>query len=279
LAWRPVPVSAGYLGYAGTTGADYIDYIIADAIAIPPENDAFFSEKVVRLPHCFFPSDTVGRGSGPVPSRAAEGLPESAFVFCSFNNSYKITPPLFDIWMRLLHTVASSVLWLRVENPGARISLAQEAAKRGIDASRLIFSERAPREAHIVRLALADLFLDSTPYNAHTTCNDALAAGLPVLTVIGKSFGARVAASMLTASGLTELIAPDLAAYEALAVELAHHPERLAAMRQHLARTRGENPLFDIAGLTRALERAYVTMFERAAAGLPPESFAVEAGG
>jgi protein O-GlcNAc transferase len=273
LACRPAPLAVSYLGYAGTLGADYVDYLLADAVAVPPQCERFYSEKIVRLPHCFFPTDTIDRGLAPRPTRAAAGLPEKSFVFCTFNNSYKITPELFDIWMRLLAAVEDSVLWLRVELPAARNNLRWEAEQRGVSAHRLIFAERAERGAHMARIPLADLFLDSTPYNAHTTCNDALWAGLPVLTCPGRSFASRAAASMLTVAGTEELIVPDLKAYEALALALARNPERLAGLRNKLSGR--DHPLFDMAALSRAIETAYQTMWQRHVSGQKPESFSV----
>jgi len=277
LSWRTVPVTVNYLGYSGTLGADYIDYIIADPYVVPTGHEGYFSEKVVRLPYCFFPSDSKGRGEA-APTRAAEGLPDEAFVFCTFNNTYKITPEMFDVWMRLLQAVEDSVLWLRVEKPVARGNLRLEAEQRGVSAERLIFGARAPRELHLARIALADLFLDSTPYNAHTTANDALWAGLPLVTCPGLSFASRVAGSMLTVSGVPELIAPDLADYERLALELARSPERLKALRQRLVEGRSRNPLFDVEGLCRQLESAYATMWDIHTTGQKPHDFSVNMG-
>ena len=275
LSYRPAPIAVNYLGFSGTAGADYVDYIIADAQVVPPGHEAFFSERIVRLPHCLFPTDSQGREVEQKPMRAEEGLPEDAFVFCTFNNSYKITPELFDIWMRLVRGVDGSVLWLRVEKPVARNNLRLEAERRGVSPARLIFGERAERERHLARIALADLFLDSVPYNAHTTANDALWVGLPMVTCPGRSFASRVAASMLTVSNAEELIARDLGAYESLALELARSPERLAAIREHLTKTRPQNPLFDTPALCRALESAYRTMWDIHAKGQKPGGFSV----
>jgi predicted O-linked N-acetylglucosamine transferase (SPINDLY family) len=259
-------------------GADYIDYIIADAQVIPPESDHFYTEKVVRLPGCFMPSDTAGRAlPAPLP-RAEAGLPETGFVFCGFNASYKIAPELFDVWMRLLGAVDGSVLWLNVGNAKARINLCAEAEARGVSSGRLIFASRVDgRAQHFDRIALADLFLDTLPYNAHATASDMLWAGVPVLTCMGRSFASRVAASMLTAIGTEELIAHDLDAYEALALGLARSPEWLAAVRAKLAKNRAGHPLFDMASFCRALEAAYRTMWDLHLDGKKPESFSVEA--
>ena len=275
LSYRPVPITVNYLGFSGTTGADYVDYIIADPQVVPPGSEGFYVEKIARLPHCFFPTDSRGRDIGPKPTRAEEGLPEDAFVFCTFNNSYKITPELFDVWMRLVRAVEGSVLWLRVEKPVARNNLRLEAERRGVDPERLVFGERAERERHLARIALADLFLDSVPYNAHTTANAALWAGLPMVTCPGRSFASRVAASMLTVFKAEELIVPDLATYENLALELARSPERLAAIRERLTRARPCNPLFDTNALCRALESAYFTMWDIHLKGQKPRGFSV----
>jgi len=275
LSYRPAPIAVSYLGFSGTTGADYVDYIVADSYVIRPDDEQFFSEKIVRLPHCFFPTDSTGRNFEPKPARAEEGLPEDGFVFCTFNSSFKITPEMFDVWMRLLKAVEGSVLWLRTDKPAACNNLRLEAERRGVSPDRMIFGDRAPRERHLARIALADLFLDSTPYNAHTTANDALWAGLPLVTCLGNSFASRVAASMLTVAKAEELIAPDLAAYESLALSLARSPERLAALRQGLVAGRAANPLFDTKALTRQLERAFETMWEIHTKGQKPRGFSV----
>jgi predicted O-linked N-acetylglucosamine transferase (SPINDLY family) len=204
-------------------------------------------------------------------ARAAEGLPESAFVFCCFNSAYKITPDVFDIWMRILARVEGSVLWLFEENPWACVNLRNEAARRGIAPQRLVFAKSLPLAEHLARHRLADLFLDTLPYNAHTTASDALWAGLPVLTRTGETFASRVAASLLRATGLPELITSTASEYEELAVDLAHHPERLHALRQRLQQNRPTAPLFDCQSFTRHLESAYTAIFERYHASLPPD--------
>lgn len=275
LAYRPAPVSALYLGYPGTSGAQYIDYIIADAHVIPAASEVFYSEKVVRLPHSFFPVDSRGDRAGRCPSRAEENLPPDGFVFCTFNSNHKFTPEIFDVWLRLVRSVEGSVLWLRVENPQAQANLRAEAERRGVGQNRLVFAARAERERHLARIALADLFLDTTPYGAHSTANDALWAGVPVVTCLGRGFASRVAASMLTVSRAEELIVPDLATYESLALELARSPARLAAIREHLTKTRRDNPLFDTAALCRELESAYDTMWDIHRKGQKPRGFSV----
>lgn len=276
LAARPAPLIVNYAGHPGTLGADWADYILADPVVVPPGGEAHFSESVVRLPNCYLPSDT-RFAVAPTPIRAAAGLPEEGFVFCSFNHAYKITPEIFDIWMRLLQQTAGSVLWLLVEDATARRHLRTEAEARGVAAGRLVFADRLPREDYLARLALADCFLDTLPCNAHTTASDALWMGLPLVTCLGNSFAARVAGSMLRAAGLEELITRDLAAYEATALALARTPERLNALRRKLAESRTSQPLFDMARLARHIERAFETMSQRHLQGLAPAGFDVPA--
>lgn len=260
LAHRPAPVQLSWLGYPGTTGADFIDAILADRIALPPSQQDFYSEKIVHLPDSFFPVDSK-RPLGAPPSRAQAGLPPDGFVFCGFNNGWKINAPLFDCWMRILKAVPGSVLWLRT---GAEEILRHEAAARGVGPERLIFAPYVPMDVHHARHQLADLFLDALPYNAHTTAADALWAGLPVLTQMGETFAGRVAASLVTAAGLPELVTHSAAEYATLAVALAHDPVRLNTLRKKLAASRSEAPLFDTARLAHDLEAAYVTLLEKA---------------
>jgi predicted O-linked N-acetylglucosamine transferase (SPINDLY family) len=277
LAWRPAPVQVNYLGYPGTLGASFIDYLLADRWLIPPEDEAFYTEKVVRLPHSYQPNDDRMPAPGPAPDRAAAGLPPSGLVFCCFNNSYKITPEVFGVWMRILQRVPGSVLWLLEDTAAAARHLRREAEGRGVDPQRLVFAPRADLAAHLARHALADLFLDTLPYNAHVTASDALRAGVPLVTCSGTGFAGRVAASLLHACGLPELVTQDLAQYEALAVRLATDPVRLAALRATLARQRGTQPLFDTRLSCRHLEAAYTAMWQRQQAGLPPAPFDVSA--
>jgi predicted O-linked N-acetylglucosamine transferase (SPINDLY family) len=276
LARRPAPVQINYLGYPGTMGAPYVDYIVADAIIIPEEHKPFYSEKVVHLPHTYQPNDS----KRAVPQRSFErtelGLPADSVVLCCFNNCYKITPPVFDSWMQILKGAANSVLWLFEENAIAPNNLKREAAARGIDPQRLIFAARMPHDDHLARLRHADLFLDTAPYNAHTTASDALWMGLPLVTRIGDTFAGRVAASLLTAMGVPELVTSSVEAYEALAIELAGNPERRAAIKRKLAANRQTAPLFDTTRYTRHVEAAYVAMYERWQAGLPPADIAVQ---
>jgi predicted O-linked N-acetylglucosamine transferase (SPINDLY family) len=259
LAQRPAPVQAGWLGYAGSSGADFVNWVLVDRIVAP--DPAEFSEKVFLLPGSFFACDTSRPVAAP-PSRHQAGLPEEGFVFCSFNNPWKFTAPVFDIWMRLLRQVPGSVLWLR--NGKTADTLRAAAQARGIDPSRLIFADRVLADMHIARQQLADLFLDTLPYNAHATACDALWAGLPVVTRKGHAFAARVAASLLTAAGLPELITETAEDYEALALALARDPARLKALRDKLATNRATAPLFDTPRLARDLEAAYRTMLAAA---------------
>ena len=275
LRLRPAPIAVSWLGYPGTTGAPAIDYIIADATLIPPENAAFFTENVVRLPVSYMPRDTT-MALGPCPSRASLSLPQDAFVFSGFNNSFKITPEIFTVWMRLLAGVERSVLWLNIQNGAARDNLRREAASRGVDPDRLIFAERVSgHEDHLARLAAADLFLDTVPYGAHSTASDMLWAGVPVLTCLGNSFAGRVSASMLKTLDLDALIAADLSAYEAAALGLARDPAKLAALRNSLRAARQTAVLFDRSVFCRCLEAAYEGMATRHRQGQKTQSFSV----
>lgn len=274
LAWRPAPVQVNYLGYPGTLGDGLADYIIADKVIAPMADQPYFSERIVQLPHCYQPNDTKRHISAP-PPRAACGLPEGAFVFCSFNNSYKLTPQIFDIWMRLLAAVPRSVLWLFEPNRHVAGNLRHEAAARGVDPDRLVFAPRLTLTEHLGRHAHADLFLDSLPVNAHTTASDALWAGLPVLTMPGDSFVGRVAASLNYAAGLPELVAGSIEEYEALAIRLATEPGLLAGYRDRLVADRRTSPLFDIERYTRNIEAAYARMMKIHRTGRPPEAFAI----
>lgn len=275
LAARPAPVQVNYLGYPGTMGAAFIDYIIADRIVAPAEQQPYFTEKLVTLPGCYQPGDTLRPDATP-PARRDCGLPAKGFVFCCFNNTYKITPQFFDVWMRLLKRVPGGVLWLLESNDLARRNLRREAEQRGVDPGRLVFAPIRPIADHLARHRHADLFLDTLPCNAHTTANDALWAGLPVLTCAGATFSGRVAASAVTAAGLPELIAPSLAGYEQIALDLARTPARLRELRDRLERNRATAPLFDVIAYVRNLETAYARMWEQWRAGEAPAAFAIE---
>ena len=276
FAFRPAPVQVNYLGFPATMGAEYIDYIIADRIVIPPEHESFYSEKTALLPGSYQVNDSSRRIGARMPTRRESGLPDDGFVFCSFNSNYKITPAMFDLWMRLLAGVPGSVLWLFVGNDAAIANLKREAASRGVDPGRLVFAGRVTPEEHLARHRLADLFLDTLPCNAHTTASDALWAGLPVVTCVGTSFAGRVAASLLNAAGLPELAAESLLEYEALALRLAADTVALAALKAKLSHNRATCALFDTGRYARHIEKAYETMWQRQRRGEKPTGFAVE---
>jgi protein O-GlcNAc transferase len=273
FAYRTAPIQASYLAYPGTMGADYIDYLIADETIIEKSQQAFYAEKVAYLPNSYQANNYCDAmfSSAKAFTRAEAGLPGGAFVFCCFNNTYKITPDVFDLWMRILKQRETGVLWLLEDNPTATANLRKEAAAREVDPARLIFAPRMPLPEHLARHRLADLFLDTLPYNAHTTASDALWAGLPVLTRIGETFAGRVAASLLRAIELPELITTSPEAYEALAVELAADPEKMSSIKDKLARNRLTAPLFDTERFTHHLEAAYTSMYERYQGGVLPD--------
>jgi protein O-GlcNAc transferase len=267
---RAAPVQIAYLGYPGTMGAGFIDYIVADRIVIPPDRRGFYTEAPIWLPHSYQANDDRRPIADRVMTRAEFGLPEQGFVFASFNASYKITPDLFAIWMRLLHRVGDSVLWLLGGDADAAVHLRSHARRHGIDPARLVFAAKLPVAEHLARQRLADLFLDSFVCNAHTTASDALWAGLPILTKAGEGFAARVCASLLRAVGLPELVTDTAADYEALAFALATDRAALAAIRAKLADQRGTAPLFDSVAFTRHIEDGYRQAHARHRAGLPP---------
>jgi predicted O-linked N-acetylglucosamine transferase (SPINDLY family) len=278
FANRPAPVQVNYLGYPGTMGAGYIDYIIGDRFVIPEDQHRFYSEKVVYLPESYQANDTERKIANASPGRLESNLPQTGFVFCSFNNNYKILPEMFDIWMRLLREIEGSVLWLLEGSPVVAINLRREAEKRGVAGDRLVFAPRMELSDHLARHRLADLFLDTQPYNAHTTASDSLWAGLPVLTCLGSTFAGRVAGSLLNAVGLSELIVQSLDDYEALALRLAKDPDELALVKAKLARNRLSHPLFNAGRFARHIENAYTTMWERYQRREPPAHFVVDAG-
>lgn len=266
FAYRPAPVQVSYLGYPGTMGADFFDYIIGDAVTIPPGSQDCYSEKIVHLPHSYQVNDDRRRISGDVISRADVGLPEDGFIFCCFNNNYKISPDEFDIWMRLLRKVDRSVLWLLRDTEIAADNLRREAQARDVDPARLVFADRVPLDHHLARHRCADLFLDTFNYNAHTTASDALWAGVPVLTKLGSSFAARVAGSLLHALDVPELVTDTKEDYEALALALATQPERLAVLKHKIAGHRISAPLFNAEKFTRDIEAAYLRLYGAASA-------------
>lgn len=277
FALRAAPVQVNFLGFPGTMAAPFIDYIVADATVIDAGMRRFFSEKIITLPDTYYPT-SYGADlfrTERTFSRAELGLPENAVVFCCFNNNYKITPAVFDVWMRILRRVEGSVLWLFEDNSTAAARLRKEASARGVDSQRLIFAGRMKVADHLARVAAADLFLDTLPYTAHTTATDALWAGVPIVTKIGESFAARVAASVLKAAGASELVTQTWQGYEALAVELATRPEALAAIKQKLATNRSSVPLFDTARYTGNLEAAYAAAQSRRITGLRPDDIVV----
>jgi FkbM family methyltransferase len=268
FAYRPAPVQVNYLGYPGSLGVDYMDYIIADRQVIPEDQHKFYKEKVAYLPNSYLPADSSLKVSATTPSREEMGLPASGFVFCSFNHDYKINPPIFDVWMRILSAAPGSVLWLMKLNEPAQLNLRKEAERRGVDPERLIFATRVPAvEDHLARYRLADLFLDTTPYNAHTTACDALFVGLPVLTYLGNTFSGRVAGSLLTTIGLPELITHSLPEYEALAIKLAGDEQLLAGIKTKLRANKISSPLFNTDMFCKDLEQLYIKMHADQQAG------------
>lgn len=277
FARRPAAIQVNYLGFPGTLGAPYIDYILADSVVIPDAERRFYAEQVVQLPHSYQINDW-RRAIAPVrPRRAELGLPDEGFVFCNFNYSYKITPPTFASWMRILRSVDNSVLWLLQTHPLFEANLRKAAGDAGVDPGRLIMAPVLPMEAHIARLAAADLFLDGLPYNAHTTASDALWAGLPLLTCSGTAFAGRVATSLLRAVGLPELAVANPEEFEASAINLARDRPRLASYRRRLAENRLTAPLFDTVRTTRHIEAAYTTMFDKWQRGEKPAGFTLPA--
>jgi predicted O-linked N-acetylglucosamine transferase (SPINDLY family) len=276
FAHRPAPVAVNYLGFPGTMGAEYIDYIIADRVVVPHAHENDYAEKVVFLPDAYLPGGSPPPRADRVRSRVEAGLPPDGFVFCSFNAPYKISPEMFGMWMRILGAVKRSVLWLAQGNPRAVENLRRAAEERGIGGDRLVLAHYLPTaEDHIARLKLADLFVDTSPYNAHVTALDALSAGVPVLTLAGNSFAGRVAASLLNALGLLELVATSPSAYEALALRLARDPAALTEIKAKLARNLESSGIFDAQRYTRNLEKAFTAMRERHRNGEPAKGFQI----
>jgi len=275
FAHRPAPLQVNYLGFPGTLGAPYIDYIIADRIVIPADEEQFYDEKVAILPGSYQVNDDRGRAIAPAPSRSEAGLPDDAFVFCNFNQSYKLTPDTFASWMRILQQVDGSVLWLLEAAAPFANNIGAHAAAHGVAPERILFAPDRTPDQHLARLSLADLFLDGLPYNAHTTASDALWAGVPLVTQRGTAFPGRVAASVLTAAGLPELVTDSTEAYEALAVRLAKDTDALRAIREKLRANRASCALFDTDLFRRNIETAYRQMWQRWLAGEKPQGFAV----
>ncbi|HEX5539164.1 MAG TPA: glycosyltransferase, partial [Methylophilaceae bacterium] len=274
-ALRPAPIQVNWLGFPGSMGdlrdRPLFDYLLSDAFITPPAAAAHYAEQLLRLPDCYQPNNA-SRPATAIPTHRQCSLPEQAFVFCCFNQTFKITPAVFGVWMRLLQAVPGSVLWLLESNRWARENLYREAEQRGIAAERLVFAPRLPIDQHLARHALADLFVDTLPYNAHTTTSDALWMGLPLLTCVGDTFAGRVAGSLLHAAQLPELITHSLAGYEARALQLAQAPAELTAIRQKLARNRQNLPLFDTPRFTANLELAYRQMWQAYVSQASPPS-------
>ena len=275
FARKPAPIQVNFLGFPGTLGAPYMDYIVADAVVIPEQEERFYNEKVARLPFSYQVNDSKRPIAEAAPARADCGLPENGTVFCSFNQSYKLAPEMFERWMAILRRTPDSVLWLLEGHRVFADNLRREAEARGVKGERILFAPMIRNEKHLARLRLADLFLDTLPYNAHTTASDALWAGVPLLTCRGTTFPGRVAASLLRAVGLPELVTENLDAYEAMAVELAGDPVLLGGLREKLRENRLPAPLFDTARYCRHLEEAYRIMLENWRSGQPPQAFAV----
>jgi protein O-GlcNAc transferase len=275
LALQPAPIQVQYLGYPGTMGGDFIDYLLVDDFIVPPGQQPYFTEHLVHLPGCYLVNDGKRAMASPAPVRAECGLPESGFVFCDFNNSYKITPEMFDIWMRLLKAVPGSVLWLLEGNRFSRPNLCQEAEARGVPTERLVFAPRCSMPEHLARHCLADLFLDTYPVCGHTTASESLWAGCPVLTMAGETFISRVAGSLLRSLGLSELVTTSFEEYEALALRLARDRDLLAEVRARLAVNRTTAQVFDSTRFTRNLEQAYRTMWALFKAGDKARPFSV----
>ena len=275
FAWRAAPIQVSYIGFPGTLGSPWMDYVVGDTHVIPPGDEAFYTEHVVRLPGCYQANDTHRAIASPGISRAQAGLPDNALVLCCFNSTFKISPEMFDAWLRILHQVPHAVLWLFDKNKQVQTTLRQYASAHGIASERLVFAEFAPLADHLSRYRLADLFLDTAPYNAHTTASDALWVGLPVLTLCGRSFASRVGASLLSTLGLQEMVTHHLADYESLAVKLCKDPAQLLRLRQRVLQSPQRATLFDGKRLARQIETAYSQMADRHAQGLPPKGFQV----
>jgi predicted O-linked N-acetylglucosamine transferase (SPINDLY family) len=273
FAARTAPVQVNYLVYPGTLGTQYHDYLLADKIVIPEGQEHFYTEKIAYLPNCYQVNDRKREISEKVFNRKGEGLPENAFVFCCFNNTYKILPEIFSVWIQLLKELPNTVLWLLEKNEVAKENLLFEANQLGVTSDRIIFAKKTNKEEHLARQSLADLFLDTFPYGAHTTASDALWVGLPLITMIGKSFQSRVAASLLHSVGHPELVATDLAGYKALAVELVNNPAQLQVIRSHLESQKLNFPLFDTPSFVKSIESAYIHMYQNALDEKAPQTF------
>ncbi len=277
LAARPAPLQVSYLGYPSTSGTDFIDYLIVDEFIVPPDRQPYFSEKLVHLPHCFMVQDSLALNELSIPSRAKLGLPENAVVLCAFSSYYKITPEIFDCWLQVLQTVSTSVLWLRDGPTSAMDRLVQRAINAGIDPARIVFAPRVSRSEHLARQAAADLFLDTFPYNQHSTAADALRVGLPVVTIAGETFASRVAGSLLMELGLSELIAESVEAYVALILGLAQDTQRRQNIHAKIRSNLQTSALFDGARFTKTFERALLEVYRLRQAHQAPRSISISA--
>ena len=276
FAYRAAPIQINYLGFPGTMGTDFMDYIVADRHIIPPENQKYFNEKILYLPNTYMPTDNGRELSERHMTRRDMGLPEEAFVFCCFNNNYKITSSELDIWMRLLNKVEGSVLWLRQSNQWSELNVKKEAQRRKIDPERIVFAGRVPMAEHLARQKLADLFIDTFSFNAHTTAAEALWTGLPVVTKTGQGFAARVAGSLLNSVGLPELITKNEHHYEMLILELVTNPSKLSKIRKKLVANLLEQPLFDTEQYTRHIEDGYQQAYQNYFENNPPKTITVK---
>ena len=277
FSYRSAPIQVNYLGYPGSTGVNYMDYIIADNIIIPTQLNNLYSEKIIYLPNSYQPNDSKRKISDKIFTRKELNIPEDCFIFCCFNNTYKILPKIFNLWIEILKKVENSVIWLLDDsmNSIASKNLKKEARARGISDQRLIFSKKIPSDENLARLKLADLFLDTFPYNAHTTCSDALWAGVPVLTYSGESFASRVAASLLNSLGLKELVADSLDHYKAIAIQLAKNKNELFSIKEKLSIKKITSPLFNTNLFTKNLEKAYKIIYTRHLNNLSPENIEI----
>jgi protein O-GlcNAc transferase len=276
LSFRPAPIQVSLLGYPGTLGASYVDYLIADPVVVPPEQRRHYAEQLIYLPDSYLPTEGAAVIAAQA-TRAAAGLPDAGTVFCCFNAPYKISPAIFSVWMRVLRSVADGILWLRDGSDTLRRNLIAEAARRGVDPQRLVFAARtATRDEHYARFSLADLFLDTAPYNAHTTAAEALGLAVPIVTLKGSTFAGRAAASLLQSCGMAELAVDTLADYEVLAVELGRDPNRRANLQERLRQARSHGALFDPARYCRQLEAALLEAWSRQQRGEPAATFHIE---
>jgi protein O-GlcNAc transferase len=274
-ALRPAPVQVRYLGLAGTTGADFFDYIITDRIVTPEEHAQYYSENFVYMPHCYQVNDHTQEISNKDWKKTDYGLPEGSFVFCSFNQGYKIEPVMFNTWMKILRQVTESVLWLQGTSETAKKNLRMEAEARGVKSDRLIFAEKLPKCEHLARLRFADVALDTRIVSGAATTSDALWVSIPVVTLLGSNFASRMSSSILTAIGLSELVVHSIEEYEALAVRLAHNPGELQTIRHKLTKNLSTEPLFDTPRFAKNLEKAYKEMWEIFMIGESPRQIEV----